>query len=338
MKVLVTGGLGFIGSHTIVELLNRNIEVVCVDNLSNSNEVIKDRIIQITNKNFSFYKIDIADINLLEKVFIEQNNIDSIIHFAAFKSVSESVINPLAYYQNNIIGLLNIVQLAKKYSSNIVFSSSCTVYGEPKNLPINENSEIIKPSSPYGNTKKICEEILQDFSVNSDIKIVSLRYFNPVGAHDSGLIGELPLGVPQNLFPYVTQTAIGLREELTIYGNDYDTLDGTCIRDYIHVVDLAIAHIKAIEYMDDMKENYDVFNIGTGKGISVLEVVREFETISNLKLNYRFGERRNGDIVKIWADNSKAVNILNWQPKSDITSMISSAWNWQKSYSNNLNS
>lgn len=338
MKVLVTGGLGFIGSHTIVELLNRNIEVVCVDNLSNSKVEIKDRIIQITNKNFNFYNLDITDSNNFETVFVEQKNIDSIIHFAAFKSVSESVTNSFKYYNNNLVGLLNVIQLAEKYKSNIVFSSSCTVYGEPQTLPIYEDSEIVSPASPYGNTKKICEEILQDFSVNSTIKIVSLRYFNPVGAHESGLIGELPLGIPQNLFPFVTQTAIGIRNELTIYGNDYDTPDGTCIRDYIHVVDLAIAHIKAIEYMEYMKENYDVFNIGTGNGISVLEVVKEFERVSNLKLNYKFGDRRNGDIVKIWADNSKAVNVLKWRPELDITAMIESAWNWQKSYSNNLNS
>lgn len=338
MKVLVTGGLGFIGSHTIVELLNRNIEVVCVDNLSNSKEEIKDRITQITNKNFYYYKLDIKELSSFENVFIEQKNIDSIIHFAAFKSVSESVTNSIKYYNNNLVGLLNVLHLSEKYNTNIVFSSSCTVYGEPQKLPINEKSEIIKPASPYGNTKKICEEILEDFSFNSKIKIVSLRYFNPVGAHESGLIGELPLGVPQNLFPFVTQTGIGLREELTIHGNDYDTPDGTCIRDYIHVVDLAHAHIKAIEYMDNMKDSYDVFNIGTGKGISVLEVVEEFERVSNHKLNYKFGERRSGDIVKIWADNSKAVNILKWQPKFDITAMISSAWNWQKSYSNKIDS
>lgn len=333
MKVLVTGGLGFIGSHTIVELLNNNIEVICVDNLTNSITEIKNRISQITNKNFIFYNIDVTDYIALEKVFVEHNNIDSIIHFAAFKSVSESVIKSLDYYQNNIVGLINILKLAEQNNAKIVFSSSCTVYGEPKELPINEDSELVKPSSPYGNTKKICEEILQDFTINSEIKVVSLRYFNPVGAHESGLIGELPIGVPQNLFPFVTQTAIGIRDVLTIYGNDYDTPDGTCIRDYIHVVDLANAHLKAIEYFDKMNQNYDVFNVGTGNGISVLEIVNKFEKLTNLELNYKFGNRRDGDIVKIWADNSKALNLLNWKPKFGINEMILTSWNWQKKYS-----
>ncbi len=334
MKVLVTGGLGFIGSHTIVELLNNNIEVICVDNLSNSIAEIKHRITQITNKNFIFYNIDVTDYNALEQVFREEKDIDSIIHFAAYKSVSESVIKSLDYYQNNIIGLLNILKLADQFKVNIVFSSSCTVYGEPKVLPINENADIVKPSSPYGNTKKICEEIIQDFTLYSQIKVISLRYFNPVGAHESGLIGELPIGIPQNLFPFVTQTACGIREFLTIYGNDYDTPDGTCIRDYIHVVDLANAHLKAIEYIDNMNQNYDVFNIGTGKGISVLEIVNQFEKLTKLKLNYKFGRRRDGDIVKIWADNSKVLNVLNWRPEFGINEMIITAWNWQKKYIN----
>lgn len=333
MKVLVTGGLGYIGSHTIVELLNKNIEVVCVDNLSNSQFEIKNRIQEISNKNFIFYNIDVVDYLQLEKIFLEENNIEAIIHFAAFKSVSDSLQQSLKYYNNNLIGLLNIVKLADKFRANIVFSSSCTVYGEPVKLPIDEESKIAIPTSPYGNTKKMCEEILQDFSNNSTVKVVSLRYFNPVGAHESGKIGELPLDVPQNLFPYVTQTAIGLREELTIYGNDYDTPDGTCIRDYIHVVDLANAHIKAIDYMKSMKPNYDVFNIGTGKGITVLQVINDFQRITKVKLNYKFGPRRAGDIVKIWADNKKALELLKWEPKFELEDMIYTSWNWQKSYS-----
>jgi UDP-glucose 4-epimerase len=327
--ILVTGGLGYIGSHTIVELLNQNYDVICIDNLSNSSLKVKDCIEKITNKTFDFFEIDINDSAALSSALSTYSKIDGIIHFAAFKAVGESVHDPLSYYKNNLNSLINVLECTNIFSSNFVFSSSCTVYGEPKTLPITENATISIPTSPYGNTKKVGEEILKDFSKTTKRQIVSLRYFNPVGAHSSGLIGESPSNIPQNLFPYLMQTATGKRDKLIIHGNDYDTTDGTCIRDYIHVTDLAKAHIRAVEFMIASPSGYSVFNIGTGNGISVLQVVNRFIELTGVNLKFEFGPRRDGDIVKIWACPDLAINKLNWKSNLDLDEMILSAWLWE---------
>jgi UDP-glucose 4-epimerase len=328
--ILVTGGLGYIGSHTIVELLNLDYNVICIDDLSNSKIEVKSNIERITNKSFDFFNIDVSNEELLNEVFESYDSIDGVIHFAAFKAVGESVSNPLKYYRNNLDSLLSVLNCTEKYNSNFVFSSSCTVYGEPSVLPISEDVPVAIPTSPYGNTKKVGEEILKDYSKTSDRKIVSLRYFNPVGAHSSGLIGELSNNIPQNLFPYLMQTATGKRDKLIIHGSDYDTPDGTCIRDYIHVIDLANAHIRALEYMYDTAQGYSVFNIGTGIGFSVLQVVNRFVELTGVKLNFEFGPRRNGDIVKIWASSDFAIKHLNWKSKLNLDEMIISSWEWEK--------
>lgn len=335
MKILVTGGTGYIGSHTVVELINAGHTPVIVDNLSNSNIGVLDGIKSITGESVPFYQIDVTDIQALDKVFSENHDIRGIIHFAASKAVGESVKEPLKYYRNNLVGLMNILECMKKHKvGSLVFSSSCTVYGQPDILPVTENAPIKPALSPYGNTKQICEEIIRDTVASCDgLHAILLRYFNPIGAHPSALIGELPLGVPQNLIPYVTQTAAGIRECLTIFGEDYDTPDGSCIRDYINVTDLAKAHVVSVDRMENGKQNSDVevFNIGTGRGTSVFEIVNLFEKVTGVKLNYKVGPRREGDIEKVWADASIANNILGWKAEKSMEETLASAWKWQQS-------
>lgn len=333
MKILVTGGTGYIGSHTVVELIEAGHEPVIVDNLSNSKESVLDGIYGITGKKVPFYNVDCTDLEAFGKVFEAEQGIKAIIHFAASKAVGESVKEPLKYYRNNLTGIMNVLECMKRYGvSSLVFSSSCTVYGQPEILPVTEEAPIQPALSPYGNTKQICEEIIRDtVSSCAALHSVMLRYFNPIGAHESALIGELPLGVPQNLIPYVTQTAAGVRECLTVFGNDYDTPDGSCIRDYINVTDLAKAHIKAVERMESgkQKQNVEVFNIGTGVGTSVFEIIKTFEDVTGVKLNYKVGPRREGDIEKVWADASYANNELGWKAEKDMRETLASAWKWQ---------
>jgi UDP-glucose 4-epimerase len=333
-KILVTGGTGYIGSHTAVELINGGFEVVIVDNLSNSREDVLKGIEQISGTKPIFEKFDLCNFDLLDNFFQRHQDIKAIIHFAASKAVGESVEKPLLYYRNNLLSLTNILELMGKYTiPNIAFSSSCTVYGQPKKLPVTEESPILPAESPYGNTKQISEEIIGDtLKANRNLNAISLRYFNPVGAHESAEIGELPLGVPANLIPFITQAAAGLRNELSVFGSDYDTIDGTAVRDYIHVVDLAKAHVIAVERMlnKHQKSNYEVFNLGTGNGFSVLEVIKAFEQSTGTKLNYKIVERRAGDIEKVWADTTFANNELGWKAKLDLQSMMSSAWKWQQ--------
>lgn len=332
MKVLVTGGTGFIGSHTIVELQQAGYDVVAIDNFENSTESVIQNIKTITGKDFHFIKTDIRNKAALEHVFTTHKDINAVIHFAAYKAVGESVQKPLAYYENNIGGTVNLLEAMQNHGIiNLVFSSSCTVYGDvtADALPITENSPVVKANSPYGNTKKICEEILQDTAKAGATKVVALRYFNPIGAHDSALIGELPNGIPNNLVPFITQTAIGKREKLTVFGNDYPTRDGSCIRDYIHVVDLAKAHVKAIDYLNKTVDNYSVFNIGTGNGNTVLEVVNVFEKVSGKKLNYSIGPRREGDVVQIYASCDKAMKELGWKAERTLENALETAWNWE---------
>lgn len=333
-KILVTGGTGYIGSHTAVELINNGFEVVIIDNLSNSREDVLDGVEKITGIRPAFEQFDLCNYDLLDAFFNKHQDIKAIIHFAASKAVGESVEKPLLYYRNNLQSLINILELMGKYNiPNIAFSSSCTVYGQPKQLPVTESSPILTAESPYGNTKQINEEILKDtLASNNNLNAISLRYFNPVGAHDSVLIGELPLGVPANLIPFITQTAAGLRKELSVFGEDYDTIDGTAVRDYIHVVDLAKAHVIAVKRMIEKKQksNYEVFNLGTGNGFSVLEVIKAFESSTGKKLNYKIVPRRAGDIEKVWADTTFANEELGWKAELDLKSMMSSAWKWQE--------
>lgn len=332
-KILVTGGTGYIGSHTVVELQQAGYEVVIIDNLSNSNTEVLDGITKITGKQPLFYEMDCTDKNALKSLFIE-HSFEGIIHFAASKAVGESVKKPLMYYQNNIDSLINLLELMPENKvKGIVFSSSCTVYGEPDKNPIDENAPIKPAASPYGNTKQINEEIIQDFiHSGAPIKSIILRYFNPIGAHPSAEIGELPIGVPQNLVPYITQTGIGIREQLSVFGDDYNTPDGSCIRDFINVVDLAKAHVIAIERMleDKSDENVEIFNLGTGKGASVLELINVFEKVSGVSLNYKIVDRREGDIEQIWAQPDKANKVLGWIASESLEDTMASAWNWQK--------
>lgn len=331
-KILVTGGTGFIGSHTVVELQNAGFEVIIIDNLSNSNEDVLNGIEKITGKRPAFYKGDVCNANDLATIFTEHKDIEAVIHFAAYKAVGESVEKPLMYYRNNVGGLVNLLEVMLVNNiTKIVFSSSCTVYGEPENLPVTEMSPVVKAMSPYGNTKMICEDVLHDTSKTSSLKAISLRYFNPIGAHDSSNIGELPLGVPNNLVPFITQTAIGKREKLTVFGEDYNTRDGSCVRDYIHVVDLAIAHVKSVQRLLENKTFSDVetFNVGTGNGFTVLEVIRAFEEVTGEKLNYTIGERRPGDVEAVWADTSKANQILGFKTERDLNNMLKTAWDWE---------
>ena len=332
-KILVTGGTGYIGSHTVVELQQAGYEVVIIDNLSNSNTEVLDGITKITGKQPLFYEMDCTDKNALKSLFNEYS-FEVIIHFAASKSVGESVKKPLMYYQNNIDSLINLLELMPENKvKGIVFSSSCTVYGEPDKNPIDENAPIKPAASPYGNTKQINEEIIQDFiHSGAPIKSIILRYFNPIGAHPSAEIGELPIGVPQNLVPYITQTGIGIREQLSVFGDDYNTPDGSCIRDFINVVDLAKAHVIAIERMLNNKsdESVEIFNLGTGKGASVLELIHLFEKVSGTSLNYKIVGRREGDIEQIWAQPDKANNVLGWKANESLEDTMLLAWNWQK--------
>ena len=336
-KILVTGGLGYIGSHTVVELVNAGYEPVIVDDLSNSYHKILDQLSKIIGFKPAFYQFDLCDEKKLKEFAAAEPDIEGIIHFAAFKAVGESVNKPLKYYHNNFLSLLNLLRVYSDKTINFVFSSSCTVYGQPDELPVTENAAIKPAQSPYGNTKQIAEEILKDAVVSGDAKkVISLRYFNPVGAHESALIGELPIGVPQNLVPFITQTAIGKREKITVFGNDYNTRDGSCVRDYIHVIDLAKAHVAALKLMEGNSfAGYDVFNLGTGNGHTVLEVINAFESATDVKLNYEIGPRRDGDIEQIWGDVNKSAKELYWQAQLGIDTMMSSAWEWEKYLSKN---
>ena len=332
--ILVTGGTGFIGSHTTVELQQAGYDVVIVDNLSNSNAEVVDGIEQITGIRPAFEKVDCCDKQALEAVFAKYKDIEGIIHFAASKAVGESVEKPLLYYRNNTVSLLNLLELMPVYGvKGFIFSSSCTVYGQPtkEHLPVTEDAPIQEASSTYGNTNQINEEIIRDYiHSGAPIKSVILRYFNPIGAHPSALIGELPNGVPNNLIPFVTQTAMGIRQELKIFGNDYDTPDGTCIRDYIYVVDLAKAHVKAMQRVLDMDtEPIEYFNVGTGRGVSTYEVVDKFEKATGVKVNWSYAPRREGDIEKVWANPNKANNVLGWKAEANLEDTLRSAWNWQ---------
>lgn len=332
MKILVTGGLGFIGSHTVVELQNAGHEVVIIDNLSNSSEDVLNGIFAITGMLPSFENIDLRDKNLVVDFFKRHSDVQNIIHFAASKAVGESVANPLLYYENNIASLIYILQeLEKKAASNFIFSSSCTVYGQAETMPITENTPIQPALSPYGNTKQIGEEIITDVAKISTISAILLRYFNPIGAHPSINIGELPSGVPQNLVPFITQTGMGIRKELLVYGNDYPTPDGTCIRDYIHVVDLAKAHVIAMERLINKKnlEVVEIFNLGTGKGSSVLDVITSFEKVSGQKLPYKIVDRREGDVTTTYANTDKAKTVLGWQTQATLDEAVASAWEWE---------
>lgn len=337
-RVLVTGGTGYIGSHTVVELQQAGYDVYIVDNLSNSTIEVIDRITQITGIRPQFTKLDLLDKQALSNYFEENNAFEGVIHFAASKAVGESVEKPLFYYENNILGLLNLLSVMKEFNSpNLVFSSSCTVYGQPEILPVTENTPLQPATSPYGNTKKIAEEIIRD-TVNAftGMHAIALRYFNPVGAHESALIGELPNGIPNNLMPFICQTAIGKRKELKVFGNDYNTPDGTAIRDYIHVVDLAKAHIASLKRMLEYKmdKSIEFFNIGCGKGFSVLEMIQTFEKTTEQKLNWSFAPRRKGDIEQIWADSSFSNFNLNWKAEKGIEEMLESAWKWERIINN----
>ena len=332
-KILVTGGTGYIGSHTVVELQAAGYEVVIIDNLSNSNKEVLDGIEKISGIRPVFVEADCTDMAALTKLFDENPGINGIINFEASKAVGESVQKPLLYYRNNLVTLVNLLELMPKYGTKgIVFSSSCTVYGEPDVNPVDETAPIKKATSPYGNTKQISEEIISDYITSgAPIKSILLRYFNPVGAHPSAEIGELPNGVPQNLIPFLTQTAIGIRKELSVFGNDYNTPDGSCIRDFINVVDLAKAHVKALERMleDKSDEKLEVFNLGTGVGLSVLELINAFETATGVKVPHKIVGRREGDIEKVWANPDRANNVLGWKATTSIEDTMRSAWNWQ---------
>ncbi len=337
-KILVTGGVGFIGSHTVVELYNAGYQAIIIDNLNNSEAFILDRIEQITGEKPIFFQGDVCIAEDLQLVLNQHSDIAGVIHFAAYKAVGESVKEPLKYYHNNVGGLITLLQqLQAKGINNIAFSSSCTVYGQPEVNPVTENSPIQKAASPYGNTKQICEDILADTTKASSLKAIALRYFNPIGAHDSCLIGELPLGVPNNLVPFITQTAIGKRQELTIFGHDYNTVDGTCVRDYLHVVDLAKAHVRAIERLlnNETDEKLEIFNLGTGTGSSVKEVVDTFVAETGVNFNYTFGPRRDGDVEQVYADTTKANEVLGWKTERDLKNMLVTAWAWENALAKN---
>ena len=335
-KILVTGGAGYIGSHTVVELFTAGYEVVIVDDFSNSDPKMLDQIEKITGKKPAHATLDLCNEQAVISFVKENQDIDGVIHFAAFKAVGESVQKPLKYYRNNFYSLINILT-AFNSEINLVFSSSCTVYGQPDELPVTENAPVKKAESPYGNTKQIAEEILEELcTVTPELRVVTLRYFNPVGAHQSALIGELPIGVPQNLVPFITQSAIGKRGPITVFGNDYQTPDGSAVRDYIHVVDLAKAHVAAIKRLEKADhQNYEVFNIGTGRGSSVLEIINAFEKSTGEKLNYQIGARREGDVEKTYGDVTKSNQVLGWKAELGLEEMMSSAWEWEKYLKNN---
>lgn len=332
MKILVTGGAGFIGSHTVVELHNAGHEPVIVDNLYNSNLNVLEGIKKITGKEFPFYEIDCNDAEKVRALF-EKEKFDGVIHFAAYKAVGESVEKPLNYYENNLISLLVLLRAMKEFNvDKFVFSSSCTVYGQPEKLPVTENTPRLPANSPYGNTKAIAEDIIRDHVHSKpDLKAISLRYFNPIGAHETSLIGELPNGVPSNLVPFITQTAAGLRQSLTVFGSDYNTPDGTCIRDFIHVVDLAKAHVKALDLLESQTDTnyYDVFNVGTGEGYTVLQLINTFEEVNGVKFNYTIGPRREGDVEQIYAQSDKVNNVMKWHAEKTMADALRDAWNWQ---------
>lgn len=333
-KILVTGGTGYIGSHTVVELQEAGYDVVIVDNLSNSEKSVLDGVESITGRYPTFYEVDCNHLSDMREVFLAHKGFDGVIHFAASKAVGESVEKPLMYYRNNILSLLNILELMQEFEAKgLVFSSSCTVYGQPKELPVTEDAPILPAVSPYGNTKQINEEIIRD-AIHSGVpyRAILLRYFNPIGAHPSAAIGELPIGVPQNLIPYLTQTAAGIRKELTVFGDDYNTPDGSCIRDYIHVVDLAKAHVVALDRMleDKSVEDVEVFNVGTGRGSSVLELIHTFEKATGVLVPHKIGERREGDIEQVWADPKRANEVLGWKAVSTLEETLRSAWKWQE--------
>lgn len=331
-KILVTGGNGFIGSHTVVELVQAGFEVIIIDNLSNSHDFINENIEKITGVKVPLFQIDLCDRKAVHSFFNEQQGFDGIIHFAADSDVGESVANPNKYYYNNLNSLLNVLDNMHKHNiNNIVFSSSCTVYGEPEKVPISEDAPVVKAESPYGNTKQICEEMISDNIKIGNIKAVALRYFNPVGAHDSAFIGEFPKSKPNKLMPVITQTAIGKNEKLFVHGNDFPTKDGTPVRDYFHVMDLARAHVLAVGYMIEKRNNEDltIINLGSEKGYTVLEVIKEFERANNVKLNYEIGPRRPGDVVRVYADSTKAFNELGWKAEKSLTEMVTSAWKWE---------
>ena len=330
-KILITGGAGYIGSHTAVELWNAGLEPIILDDFSNSHETVLDRLAEITGKRFAFYKGDCNQREILNQI-AQDHQLIGVIHFAAFKAVGESTQQPLAYYKNNLGSLLVLLEFMQdKGIQNIVFSSSCTVYGQPDVLPVTEATPRKDAESPYGNTKKIGEDILLDYVKSKPgIRVVALRYFNPVGAHLSAKIGELPMGTPQNLVPFITQTAAGIREKLTVFGNDYDTPDGSCVRDYIHVVDLADAHVKALGFLFEKPlDFYEVLNVGTGRGNTVLEVIHAFEKVNGIKLAYEIGPRRAGDVVKTWADTTKINQVLGWYPKYSLEDCMRDSWRWQ---------
>jgi UDP-glucose 4-epimerase len=337
MKILVTGGLGFIGSHTVVALQNKGFQVVIIDNLSNASIEVLESITKITGITPDFEQMDLRDKKSVQTFFQKYQDVSGVIHFAASKAVGESVENPLLYYENNLTTLVYLLQaLQQKNQAHFIFSSSCTVYGQAENMPITENAPIQPALSPYGNTKQIGEEIIRDTAKVSNINAVLLRYFNPIGAHESNQIGELPLGIPQNLVPFITQTAAGLRNELSVFGNDYPTPDGTCIRDYIHVVDLAQAHVVALERLLEKKnqEKVEIFNVGTGTGSTVLQVIQAFEKVSGQKLPYKIVNRREGDVIEAFANTDKAHQILGWKSKFSLEEALASAWNWEKKIRN----
>lgn len=337
MKILVTGGLGFIGSHTVVELQNKGFQVVIIDNLSNASLDVLDRITQITGIKPDFEQLDLRDKKSVQTFFQKYTDVSGVIHFAASKAVGESVENPLLYYENNLTTLVYLLQeLQSKPEAHFIFSSSCTVYGQAEKMPITELAPIQPALSPYGNTKQIGEEIIRDTAKVSGINAILLRYFNPIGAHESTHIGELPLGVPQNLVPFITQTAAGLRKELSVFGNDYPTSDGTCIRDYIHVVDLAQAHVVALERLIEQKneEKVEIFNVGTGTGSTVLQVIQAFEKVSGQKLPYKIVQRREGDVIEAFANTDRANHVLGWKAKFTLEDALESAWKWEKKIRN----
>ncbi|MBK3515985.1 UDP-glucose 4-epimerase GalE [Carboxylicivirga marina] len=333
-QILVTGGTGYIGSHTVVELQEQGFDVVIVDNLSNSKIEVLDNIEKITGIRPAFEQFDLSERDLTDAFFQKYTNVEAIIHFAAFKAVGESVQKPLEYYRNNMGSLMNLLECMNKYKvPHMVFSSSCTVYGQPDVLPVTEETPRKEAESPYGNTKAICEDIMRDYTKsNEKVNCIALRYFNPIGAHPTALIGELPVGVPNNLVPFITQTAAGLRDELSIFGDDYDTEDGTAIRDYINVVDLAKAHVVAIDRMlnGKSKANYEYFNVGTGAGYSVMQLVKSFIEVNKVDLKYKIVDRRAGDIEKIWADTSYGNNELGWKAEKTLEETLASAWAWEK--------
>lgn len=329
--VLVTGGAGYIGAHTVIELLNAGYEVTAIDSLERSEIRIVEGVKSITGKEFGFHKIDCLNESAMEQLFAT-HRFDSVIHFAAYKSVNESVEKPLLYYKNNLGSLMVLLDAMKRYQvRDLIFSSSCTVYGQPDQIPVDESAPFKKAESPYGASKQLCERILEDVATEG-IRVVSLRYFNPIGAHPTGLIGELPIGVPNNLVPYVTQTAAGVRQQLTVFGNDYNTTDGSCLRDFIHVCDVASAHVNAIDFLQGQKSEqfFEAFNLGTGVGVSVLELVKKFIEVTGVNLNYKIGPRRPGDVEKVYADPKKVMNGLKWKPKFDLGQSLQHAWQWEK--------